>query len=319
MKRRILSPLLAYGGAWLSSRALEKWLAAKVGRYSETRLRQEPQGEVCFIECKDGSRLRAISAGSGRPVILAHGYGISLLEWNIIWDLLLHAGYRVICFDQRGHGQSSVGRDGISTRSMSGDYLEVLKHFAVNDGILVGHSMGGFLALAALLELPEVSTRLSGLVLCATLAGRVSDGSLQNRLQLPLIEYGLMDLLLTSRTMGLLFGLSLYGDHPVLAEIELFLEVFCRQNHRSLVPIIKALSNESRYERLSEVKLPTVVICGRQDRTTPAWHSERLASEIAGARLIRVDGVGHLINWEAPESVVAAIAEVAGRRSDSAS
>jgi pimeloyl-ACP methyl ester carboxylesterase len=176
----------------------------------------------------------------------------------------------------------------VSWRPGSADYLEVLRHFDVN-AILVGHSMGGFLSLAALLELPEVSTRLSGLVLCATFAGRLSDGSLQNRLQLPLMEYGVMDLLLTIRTMGLLFGLSINGDHPVLAEIELFLEVFRRQNHRSLIPIIKALSDESRYERLSEVKLPTVVICGRKDRTTPPWHSERMASEIAEAPVGQTD------------------------------
>lgn len=306
--------MLAYAGMTAASRALEQWLAAKPERHPEAELRREPQGEVTFVERTDGTRLRAISAGgagSGQTVVLAHGYGITLHEWNIVWELLRAAGFRVICFDQRGHGQSTIGRDGVVARVMAEDYLAVLRHFDVQDGILVGHSMGGYLAMTALTEIPEVLSRLSGVVLCATFAGQINDGAPQNRVQLPLIEYGILQSMLTRRSVSLLFGMSLCGDHPTLREVELFAELFRAQDHRPLLPILQAFDRETRYGRLFQITLPTVVLCGTKDRTTPIWHAQRIAKEIAGSRLVFVDGVGHGMNWEAPQAIVDAIVSLA--------
>jgi non-heme chloroperoxidase len=311
MRRFLLASLAAYVGVRLSARALEQWLASKPARYPSAQLRQEPQGEVHFIECPDGARLRAVTAGSGPKVMLAHGYGASLLEWSIVWELLLRAGYSVICFDQRGHEQSTIGRAGVSTRVMAEDYLSVLRHFDVQNGILVGHSMGGFVAIAALLEQPEVAARLSGLVLCATFAGRIYEGAPQNRLQLPLIEHGILQRLMTQRALALLFGLSLYGAHPVLEEIEVFLETFGRQDHSKLLPILRSFNAEDRYGELAQLKLPTVVLGGRQDRTAAPLHAERLAAKIPSAKLLWVEEAGHVINWEAPSAIVSAVSELA--------
>jgi non-heme chloroperoxidase len=178
--RRILFSLAAVAGVSWASRAFVRWLEAQPERYSPTQLHMEPQGIQHFIDRPDGTRLRAIVAGHGPTVVLAHGFGISLLEWNIVWEPLLAAGFRVICFDQRGHAQSTIGSDGISTHAMAGDYLAVLEYFNVVDGILVGHSMGGFLAIAAVLEQPGVAERLRGLVLFSTFAGRLNEGAPQN-------------------------------------------------------------------------------------------------------------------------------------------
>lgn len=309
--RRILLSLAGLAGVSLGSRAFVRWLESQPERYPEAQLRQEPFGTVHFIERPDGTRIRAIVAGQGPTVVLAHGFAVSLLEWNIVWDRLLSAGFRVICFDQRGHEQSTIGSDGISTQSMSGDYLAVLEHFAVSDGILVGHSMGGFLALAAVLEQPGVAERLRGLVLFATFAGRVNEGAPQNRLQIPLMEHGVLQALVANRTLGLLFGRSMCGDHPTLGEVQLFVELFRRQAHQKLLPILRAFSREDRYGQLGQVKVPTVVICGRKDRTTPPWHSERMAREIPNARLVWVEGAGHALNWEAPDALVQVIKELA--------
>ena len=101
-----------------------------------------------------------------------------------------------------------------------------------------------------------------------------------------------------------LFGASLCGDSPSPAAIRSFNEVFGAQPHEALVPVIKALANESYYERLREITIPTVVICGEKDQTTPRWHSEQLGQRIPNARNVWVPGKGHLLNWEAPESLV---------------
>lgn len=312
--RRAVTVLAAVGGAgYLAARREAARIRALPDRYPEARLRRDPSGEEVSILRPDGTRIRAITAGNGTPVVLAHGYGSSVREWTIVWDMLAEAGYRVIAFDQRGHERSTVGAAGIGSSQMAGDYMGVLEHFDVTDGVLVGHSMGGFLALRCLLDHPECQERLKGLALVATFAGRVKEQAPQNRLQIPLIASGILPALAATETFGMLFGASLAGDHPSPAEIRVFLDGFISQNHRRLLPILRAMADEDLYPRLPEVRVPTIVVCGLKDRTTPPWHSRALAAAIPGAELEWVEGAGHLLNYEAPDRIVAAIRTLAPR------
>ncbi|MEW2382789.1 alpha/beta fold hydrolase [Micromonospora sp. NPDC047707] len=274
------------------------------------RLAREPQGEEVLVPRPDGTVLRAIVAGDGPPVVLAHGYGVSLLEWNVVWDSLLARGHRVIAFDQRGHERSTLGSDGVGSEPMAADYAAVLDRFDVRDGVLVGHSMGGFVAIRAVLDHPELAARLRGLVLFATWAGRILDRAPQNRLQIPLLETGVLQRIARTRTGGVLFGAAQCGTRPSPAMISVFREVFVRQNHQPLIPIVRAFSREDHYPRLGEITVPTVVVVGSADRSTPPSHSHRLAAGVPGARLVTVPDAGHMLNWEAPDVLVETIASL---------
>ena len=310
--RRAITILGAVAGlGYLAARREAARIQALPDRYPEERLRRDPVGEEVSILRPDGTRIRALVAGTGTTVVLAHGYGASVREWTIVWDMLLESGYRVVAFDQRGHERSTVGAAGIGPSQMAGDYMGVLEHFDVTDGVLVGHSMGGFLAIRCLLDHPECQQRLKGLALVATFAGRVKERAPQNRLQIPLIASGILPALAATETFGMLFGASLAGDHPSPAEIRVFLDDFISQNHRRLLPILRAMAEEDMYPRLGEILLPTVVLCGRRDRTTPPWHSEALARGIPGAELEWVEGAGHMLNYEAPDRIVAAVRTLA--------
>lgn len=92
--------------------------------------------------------------------------------------------------------------------------------------------------------------------------------------------------------------------------IRVFVEVLLRQDHLSLIPILEALVKENYYGRLSEIQIPAIVLVGTKDKTTPSFHAEDLAQGIAGASLRKIKGVGHLINWEAPEEIVSAVKEL---------
>ncbi|MFC8616002.1 alpha/beta fold hydrolase [Micromonospora purpureochromogenes] len=274
------------------------------------RLAREPQGEEVLVPRPDGTVLRAIVTGDGPPVVLAHGYGASLLEWNVVWDTLVARGHRVIAFDQRGHERSTLGSAGTGSKLMAADYAAILEHFDVRDGVLVGHSMGGFIAIRAVLDHPELARRLRGLVLFATWAGRILDQAPQNRLQIPLLETGLLQRLARTRAGGVLFGAAQCGTRPSPAMISVFRDVFVRQSHQPLIPIVRAFSREDRYPRLSEITVPTVVVVGSADRSTPPSHSHRLAAGVPGARLVTVPDAGHLLNWEAPDVLVEVIASL---------
>jgi alpha/beta hydrolase fold len=99
-----------------------------------------------------------------------------------------------------------------------------------------------------------------------------------------------------------------FGKCPSPAMISVFLEAFVRQDHKALLPILRALEREDRYPRLGEITVPTVVMVGSADRATPSGHSRRLAAGIPGARLITVSGAGHILGWEAPDALVQVVA-----------
>ena len=297
----------ALGAGALTARAMAARIRRNPDPIPYDRLVREPEGEEVWVARPDGTRLRAVVAGEGPPVVLAHGYGVSLLEWNIVQPALVEAGHRVIVFDQRGHGRSTLGSDGAGPGPMAADLPAVLEHFDVRDGVLVGHSMGGFLAIRALTGHPELARRLRGLVLFATFAGRINDGAPQNRLQIPLLEAGVLQRLARIPAVGVLFGAAQCGRRPSPAMISVFLDAFLAQDHVPLLPVLRAFAHEDHYPELPGITVPTVVMVGDADRTTPWRHSRMLAAGIPGARLVTVPDAGHVLNWEAPEALVDAV------------
>lgn len=276
--------------------------------YSLAELSREPEGKEEFLTMADGTRIRTISAGSGPTVVFAHGFMFTLQEWNIVWKLLLEKGYRLIAFDQRGHGKSTIGREGLGSQQMASDYRAVLEHFDVKDGILVGHSMGGFLTQAFLLNHPEAAKKhLKGAILFAALVGNVIKDAPQNRVQIPLIKYGIIRRVMQSPTYGTMFATSLMGDNPTPALVRATLDLMLAQNTPPLIPILQAMVTEDFSPRLGEISLPVVVICGSKDKTTPRWHSEVLGKAIPNARNVWVEGKGHALNWEAPQALIDAV------------
>ena len=279
-------------------------------RFAYDRLSQDPQGKTVYVECADGGHVRVVMAGEGPVVVLTHGYGANLVEWNVVMDQLVADGYRVFAFDLLGHGGSKIGSDGVGVKQMAASYKAVLAHFELTDAVLVGHSTGGFVAISMLLNFPETAARLKGLVLLASTAGDVSKGAPQNKVQIPLIKSGLMTAICKTELLGYPFGASLMGIDPSSAVIRVFLEVFAGQDHSQLIPILRDIDETSYYDRLGEIEVPTAVICGKKDGTTPPWHSEQLGRDIPHAENLWVPDRGHMLNWEAPEVVVGKIAEL---------
>jgi len=270
------------------------------------------EGAERVVERPDGTRLRTISVGSGdRTAVLAHGYGFTADEWNLVAPRLVEQGFAVIAFDQRGHGASTIGSDGIGSAQMASDYGAVLESYDVQGGVLVGHSMGGFLSIAFLLDDPA-KDRIGALVLMATFAGDVSRKSPQNRLQIPLIRSGILPRLVALGPIGQAFTKSLVGDGYEPEMGEAFTEAFGSADHSRLIPILKAMVDEDRYGRLGELDLPCTVIVGTKDKTTPPFHTADLHAGIAGSKLVSLPNMGHALNWEAPVEIANEIGQLVG-------
>lgn len=298
------------GAAHLAALANVRRIERTPDPYTLDELLEEPEGEEVFVERPDGTRLRAITAGSGPTIVFSHGYAATVFEWNVLWKRL-RGSYRLIAFDHRGHGRSTIGRDGISSRAMAADLAGVLDFFDVSDALLVGHSMGGFLSIVALLDHADVTrARLRHALIVASFAGDVTRGAPQTKLQIPLIETGIIPALNRTKTYGWFFTSSQFGKRRFASGVEAFRREFNRRDHAKLVPILRALQDENYYPRLGEIRVPCTIVCGDADDTTPKHHSEWLARDIPNARAVIVPESGHMINWEAPDALEAAIRSV---------
>jgi len=260
-----------------------------------------------YVRGRDGNHIYCVESGTGPAVLLAHGFLLDLNVYDGLMQRLVGLGYRVIAFDQRGHRRTTVGSDGNGSAAAASDYAVVIEHFEIDDAILVGHSMGGFLALVFCLGHPELARRLKRLVLLGANAGAVAVGSLQNRLQMPLLKAGLLKPLWRMPVTGRLLVEPLFGQSPDPAHVELTRQTLLRQDVRASLPLLRAMSYENYYDRLAEIAVPARVVCGQLDRTCPAWHSERLGRELPRAETRWLPGVGHMLGYEAPEAIIEAL------------
>jgi pimeloyl-ACP methyl ester carboxylesterase len=261
-----------------------------------------------FVRSADGTQLACDVWGQGPTVVLAHGFLLDRSIYGRVAEALLKLGRRVISFDQRNHGESHGSPARFDSRAVARDYRALLEHFDVRDGTLVGHSMGGFYSVAFAIEEPECArSRLSRMVLLGGNAGAVARGSLPNRLQIPLLASGILPPLWRVDAIGRAFARQVFGPGCNASDVEATRRMLMRQDVPRTLPMMRAMCNESYYERLGEISVDTRVLCGDRDHTCPPWHSERLGKDIPRATNTWLKGKGHMLSFEAPDAVVAAI------------
>jgi len=260
-----------------------------------------------LVPAADGGRIHCYSVGSGPTLLLAHGYLLDYTLYRPLFSRLAAAGYRVVAFDQRGHGGSREGSAGCTALAAAADYRTLFERFGIEDATLVGHSMGAFLGLRFCLENPELARRLRRLVLLGANAGAVAEGSLQNRLQIPLLKAGVLPKLWRVPSLGRALVAPLFGRRREHEWLELTRTTLARQDVARSLPLLRAMCFENFYGRLPEIPIETRVLCGALDGTCPSWHSQRLARELPHASLRMLPALGHMLSYEAPEAIHEAI------------
>lgn len=276
----------------------------KPGAYNYDDLMKPLVGTETIIQCPDGTKIYTISGGEGPLVILAHGLGGTLDSWKVVYDSLINRGYRVVAFDQRGHGKSTTGKRGINSDAMAEDYKHILAYLKAEKAVLVGHSMGGFLAIKYMISHPEsASKHLKSSLLLSTFAGDVSRDNPQNNIQIPLIRSGAIKTIMNRNALSTLFQSALVAE-PYGGLIQTAIAQSKRQDIMTLIPIISAFVVENHYPELSKINIPCIVAVGDKDQTTPAFHSELLAKGIRESKFVKIPNTAHLVNWEKPNVIV---------------
>lgn len=235
---------------------------------------------------------RGPAAPHGPAVVLIHGAGGTHRHWL---PEVIGAGQvtRACALDLPGHGQSEGrGRDTIA------GYVQVipglLDALDLDRAVIGGHSMGGAIAQMFALTHPD---RCAGLILTGTGA--------RLRVLPALLEGLLADFEATVDLMGQ----YAYGPEAPADLLRLGREEMLQNDPQVYHGDFVACDRFDVMDRLGEIRVPTLILCGMADRLTPPKYSHYLHEHIAGSTLTLIEGAGHMVMLEKPDQMNAAIAQ----------
>lgn len=232
-----------------------------------------------------------------RPVLLLlHGAGGSHLDWPPQLRRVEEMGSCAV--DLFGHGRSAKpGRSSVSDHA--DDVLELIDALGLTQIILVGHSMGGAVALEIALREPNAAIAL---VLVASGA----------RLK---VNRRLLDLVGANYEQAVEMITGLVWAQGVPADVVGRGQALMMQCDPTVVENDFAACNEfDVMQDLATLTIPTLVLTGTEDRLTPPKYGKYLADNIPDAEFVLIEGAGHMLAQERPEQVARHIIDFAGRR-----
>jgi pimeloyl-ACP methyl ester carboxylesterase len=261
-----------------------------------------------------------VRGGGPRTLVLVNGYSASAIAWPQEWIRSLAEDLRVITLDNRGSGWSRLAETPFTIVEMAADVLDVLDDAEIASAVVMGISMGGMIAQQVALAAPE---RVEALALVATRppVPRFTQPAASSVLALtrPVLP-GESFRTYMRRLWSAAAAPGFAERHPEVIE-ELIEQTIERPTPRGLLlQQLRAMSGWGHAERLTALRMPTTIVHGEQDRFAPIANAESLHELIPGANLLRLDGIGHLVPYEAPEilreQLLGLVAESAPRDAD---
>jgi pimeloyl-ACP methyl ester carboxylesterase len=259
-----------------------------------------------LVESHDGGTINVFARGTGQPIVMSHGVLLTAQTWVKQFRSFPELGFRAIAFDHRGHGASTAGTNGHSLDTLADDMRTVLEALDLHDAVLVGHSMGGVAVQAFCIRYPEIAAeRVAGIVLLSTLARSLIGGHERMASAATRMAQHSPDgtPLLGTPNLGLVLTRFGFGKDPKPSHLELTrrMLVACDRATRREAPA--ALIGLELTPDLPKIAVPTLVICGTADRLTPLAESRRIAGLIPNARLVPLEGGGHMLMLEQAQRV----------------
>ncbi len=241
----------------------------------------------------EGCQLYYEDRGQGEPVLLVHGLGSSIQDWEYqIPHLLQHR--RVLAIDLRGHGRSGKPRERYSMAGFAADVAALIEHLGLPRVHLVGISMGGMVGFQLGVDRPELLRSLT----IVNSAPEVKARSASDWWQLA--KRWTLSRLLSMETIGKGLGRVLF-PRPEQAELRAKVEQRWPQNDkRAYLSSLDAIIGWSVRERLSAITCPTLVISADRDYT-PVAVKEAYVRELPDARLVVMERSRHATPMDQPE------------------
>ncbi len=273
-----------------------------------------------YIKTRDGTDLYVKDWGSGRPVILTHGWPLDADSWDAQAMALAQAGFRAIAYDRRGFGRSGQPWSGYDYDSLADDLADVMKATgADHDATIVGFSMGGG-------EIARYMSRHGGAGLIAaglvssvvpymlrtddnpdgvpqSMFDQIRDGILQDRAKFFRRQFAPQ-----------FYGVG-YISHPVSDDVlDWSTGLAMMAGLKPTIACLEAFSRTDFRPDLPAFRVPTLIVHGTGDQTVPIDASGRAAARgIAGSQLVEYDGEPHGLNVTAADRLTSDLLTFLGK------
>jgi pimeloyl-ACP methyl ester carboxylesterase len=257
-------------------------------------------------------------SGSGPVIILLHGYPFDRSMWREQIEFLSARGFRAIAPDLRGLGKSvaptSVGEASeadhrlksvpLNTMTdMARDVAVLMDELKIDRAVICGLSMGGYVAFEFVHLFPA---RARALVLAGTRAPADTEQERQGRLQQveQMLAQGMHGI--AEGSLGKLLAPRTLAEKPdVVARVR---ETILRADPEGAAAAQRGMAARRDYsEDLAGIKVPTLVVVGREDPIRPVADAEFMHDAIPGSHLEVIEGAAHMTNMEQPEIFNAAL------------
>jgi len=253
---------------------------------------------MTYVTTIDKTELYVKDWGTGQPVILLHGWPLSVDSWDAQAMAIADAGYRAIAYDRRGFGRSSQPWSGYDYDTLADDLAAVIEQTGAKDAVVIGFSMGGG-------EVARYMSRHAGKsVVKAGLIASVVPFMLKTNDNPQGTEQAVFDKMAQAiKEDRAKFFASFFKDFygvgmlssPVSDE---FLQASCnvamQASLRATLECAKSFATTDFRPDLAAFSVPTLIIHGTSDQTVPIDAAGRAAAKgIANATLIEYDGAPH--------------------------
>lgn len=235
----------------------------------------------------------SLSGRGAKALLFVHGSGADHTLWGFQRSGLRDE-FSMAAIDLNGHGRSSR-REGDGLTTYTQDVLAVMG--ALKDPItLIGHSLGGAVVLNVALQKPQNLAAI----------GLVGTGA---KLR---VQPQILGLIQSDFEKAIDFVLSwAFKENPAEDIYQKAREQMLRNGQAALWRDFSTCDVFNVMDRLSEIKVPALVVCGREDKLTPVKYSEHLKNNIANAELHVIENAGHMVMLEQPSELNRVIREFA--------
>jgi 3-oxoadipate enol-lactonase len=234
--------------------------------------------------------------GKGLPVIIfIHGFPFNKSMWNFQVESLKD-NYRLITYDIRGHGSSDTGKEVFSIELFVNDLLGLMDALKIDKTILCGLSLGGYIALNAIDKHKE---RFDALILCDTQCMADTLEGKEKRIKaIESIRQTGVEKYADESIKNLFASESFTGRVKEIANVR---EMIVKTSEQSICSTLLALSvRKETCHMLSEIKVPVLIMVGKEDKITPLAAAMFMHEKIEGSLMKIIDHAGHLSNLENP-------------------
>jgi len=230
------------------------------------------------------------------PIIFLHGYPFDKTMWRAQIDFL-KASNRVIAVDIRGFGSSKDEETSLSIGLFADDLIKFMNALAIDKAMICGLSMGGYIALNAV---QRFSSRFEALILCDTQCSADTIEAKEKRYKtIDEINANGVTAFNEGFVKSVFYAGSLMNKKEVVEAVRRV--VFSNSKHIITMGLRTLADRSETCSTLHEIKIPTLIISGREDALIPLAKSEYMHANIQDSVLKIINHAGHVSNLEQPQ------------------